>query len=131
MRKVFVSCILLVVGFVVAGNFSQSKAPGDKPQTPYFIMQESGSVPGSIAKAYTGADSLWQVKDQRGISTYAKGYRVISKADSGLIYFHLLDNPAGVYDKYFVRPGDRMGVIFDKIYKTGGTMNLDSVSILL
>jgi hypothetical protein len=131
MKKVFVSCILLIVGFVVAGNFKEAKAPQDRPQPSYFIMSPSATVQGSIAKLYKGADSAWRVKDQYGIATYAKAIRVISKTDSGYISVHHVDNPAGSYSRYFIRPTDTWwyGLVFDIIYKTTTTINLDSCEI--
>ena len=136
MKKVFavlgVVC-LLSVSFLFAGDFKAVKAPQDKPATPYFIMQESGSVPGTTPKAFfAGSDSTnWRVVDRNQVSTYAKAIKVFSGATAGLIYIHLIDNPTGAYDKYYLSPGDKEGVIFDRILETGTTINLDSVMILL
>ena len=132
----FVSLGMLsfLVLFIAAGNFRQFKAPGDKPQTPYFIMQESGSVTGAAVKAFFAAsDSTnWPVRDAiNGSRTYAKGINVFHGATAGLIYLHLVDNPDGVYDKYYLSPDDKVGVAFDRILETGTTIDLDSLSILL
>lgn len=136
MKKGFLVVSALVAvswAAVMAGNFYAVKAPQDKPQSSYFIMQESGSVPGATAKlALAGAATEWQVRDRvSGAVTYAKGIKVFQGATAGVIYIHLLDNPAGTYDKYYLAPGDKEGVIFDKIQETGTTINLDSIMVLL
>jgi hypothetical protein len=131
MKRGSILFLLSTIAFCFAGDFTGVKAPMDRPSVTYFVMQPSATVPGSVAKAYHGSDSLWHVRDQLGILTYAKAIRVISKTDSGYIFVHHVDNPAGSYSKYFIRPTDTWwyGIVFDNIYKSSTTINLDSCEI--
>lgn len=103
-----------------------------KPVLPYYPMQETQSVPGSVVKAYfaTAGVQTWTVKGNDGIATIAKAIRVRKGATAGNIVVHLIDNPAGQFDSYYFDGDKKDGMIFDQIFETGTTVDLDSIYVL-
>lgn len=124
---------LFGVLFIGATFTGQKQDPAGRQVIPYYPMQESQSVPGSTVKSYfaTAGAQKWAVVDSKtGLPTAAKAIRIALGATTGDVIVHLVDNPAGTYDKYTFEAGTDRGIVFDTIVETGTTINLDSIYVL-
>lgn len=97
-----------------------------------FAMQPSGHRAGSTI-AYTAG--IYEIADQAGNTTIAKGLTVAADGSGGDLVVHLVDdfdaNDDPVYCTLPLSAGERVGFLFDAILEAGTTIALAELTIWL